>query len=150
MTSQDCRTDGEGRIKCATVSAADVRAVVNSYQKYFAYKIVADTIVSPDQAQAWGAHDMAGKRQVLMGPESGTEVYIRIVENDNMPDYEPLKSFGWNAIEITVKDVEALNEKLKDSPFDIVGKPALMDFSDKIKISQEELSEIAAAIQKEL
>lgn len=132
MTSLDCRTDGEGRIKCATVSASNVAAVVSSYQDFFAYKIIEDNIVSPDQAQAWGAGDMAGKRQVLMGPESGTEVFIRIVENDQMPDYEPLKTYGWNAIEITVSDVEALHENLKPSPFEVIGVPTYMDFSDKI------------------
>jgi hypothetical protein len=75
---------------------------------------------------------MAGMRQVIMGPESGSQVYIRIVENDDMPDYEPLKTFGWNAIEITVSDVEALHENLKQSPFDIIGVPTYLDFSDKI------------------
>ena len=132
MTSQDCRTDGEGRIKCATVSAADVTAVVNSYTEYFDYKIIADSIVSQEQAAGWGATEMVGKRQVVMGPASGTEVFIRIVENDDMPDYEPLMSYGWNAIELTVHDVEALHENLKTSPFDIIGVPTYLDFSDKI------------------
>lgn len=132
MTSQDCRADGEGRIKCATVSAVDVTAVINSYKDYFGYRVIEDSIVSEDQASHWGTKAMAGKRQVVMGPESGTEVYIRIVENDDMPDYEPLKSYGWNAIELTVTDVEALHENLKKSPFDIIGVPTYLDFSDKI------------------
>ncbi|MCF8473956.1 MAG: hypothetical protein K9G26_04600 [Emcibacter sp.] len=132
MTSQDCRTDGEGRIKCATVSATDVTAVIQSYKNYFAYRVIEDGFVSEDQAAAWGATGMAGSRQVIMGPESGTEVFIRIVQNDDMPDYEPLKSYGWNAIEITVKDVEALHENLKNSPFHIIGVPTYLDFSDKI------------------
>ncbi len=132
MTSQDCRTDGEGRIKCATVCATDVTVVASSYSDYFGYKFIEDSIVSQQQATHWGATGMAGKRQVIMGPESGTEVYIRIVENDDMLDYEPLTTYGWNAIEITVSDVEALHENLKTSPFEIIGVPTYMDFSDKI------------------
>ena len=132
MTSPDCRPDGEGRIKCATVSAADVTAVVNSYKDYFGYKIIEDNFVSEAQATHWGATAMAGKRQVVMAPMSGTQVFIRIVENYNMPDYDYLKSYGWNGIEITVRDVEALHENLKQSPFEIIGVPTYMDFSDKI------------------
>lgn len=137
MTTQDCRpkdcrSDGEGRIKCATVSAADVDAVISSYEKYFGYRVIDQGQVSPSQATAWGTPAMAGSRQVIMGPESGSEVYIRIVENEGLPAYEPLKTYGWNAIEITVRDVEALHENLKQSPFEIVGEPTYLDFSDKI------------------
>ena len=128
----DCRPDVEGRIKIATVSAENVEAVAKSYQNYFGYERCDETSVTAAQAEAWGAPGMAGKKSVIMAPESGSKVYIRIIENPDMPAYEPLKSFGWNAIEITVKDADALNERLKDSPFDVVGEPALLDFSDKI------------------
>ncbi|VAV94594.1 hypothetical protein MNBD_ALPHA01-2034 [hydrothermal vent metagenome] len=137
MTTQDCRpkdcrNDGEGRIKCATVSAENLDAVVKSYEDYFDYHVVDEGMVSDIQAAHWGAGGMAGNRQLVMGPKSGTEVYIRIVENNDLPDYEPLKTYGWNAIEITVRDVEALHENLKNSPFDIIGVPTYLDFSDKI------------------
>jgi len=132
MTSQDCRQDGEGRIKCATVSATDVGAVMDSYRDFFGYKLVEDRLVSKSQAKSWGTPEMAGCRQVVMAPDSGAQVFIRIVENDDMPDYQPLKSYGWNAIEITVRDVEALHENLKKAPFDIIGVPTWLDFSDKI------------------
>ncbi len=128
----DCRPDVEGRIKIATVCAEDVEAVAKSYQDYFGYERRDEASVTAAQAEAWGTPGMAGKKLVTMAPESGSEVYIRIIENTNMPAYEPLKSFGWNAIEITIKDADALNQQLKDSPFDVVGEPALLDFSDKI------------------
>lgn len=128
----DCRPDVEGRIKAATVCAEDVDAVAKSYADYFGYEQYEDTAVSEAQACAWNAPGMAGKRIVTMGPESGSQVFIRIVENKGMPAYEPLKSFGWNAIELTIQDADALNERLKNSPFKVVGEPALLDFSDKI------------------
>tara|TARA_B100000900_G_scaffold384832_1_gene374005 strand:- start:202 stop:918 length:717 start_codon:yes stop_codon:yes gene_type:complete len=67
-----------------------------------------------------------------MGPESGTQVFFRIIENDKVENYVPLKSFGWNAIEVTVQDVEEIDRQLQDSPFQIIGPPAYLDFSDKI------------------
>ncbi|WP_138378902.1 VOC family protein [Luteithermobacter gelatinilyticus] len=132
MIRQDCREDGEGRIKAATVSAPHIDATARSYQDYLGYITVDEGTVSPEQAWAWGASKMEGKRQIVMGPESGTKVYIRLVENEPVPDYEYLKTFGWNAIEITVTDVEALNDRLKESPFKIIGDPTYLDFSDKI------------------
>ncbi|RME64664.1 MAG: hypothetical protein D6782_07830, partial [Alphaproteobacteria bacterium] len=128
----DCRTDGEGRIKMATVSAADADAVAASYRDYFGYRIAGEAKVDEALAALWGTPEMAGRRFVVMGPESGTQVFIRIVDNDPVPDYAPLKSFGWAALEITVKDVEALHARLQDSPFEIIGPPAFLDFSDKI------------------
>lgn len=132
MTKEDCRTDGEGRIKAATVSAPDVDAVVASYRDYFGYSVVEDGEVDAQLAALWGTSGMTGRRSVLMAPESGTEVYLRIVQNDPAEGYAPLKSFGWNAIEITVKDCDALHEQLKASPFEVIGVPMLLDFSDKI------------------
>jgi len=132
MTQIDCREDGEGRIKVATVSAPDLDGACKSYQDFFSYHIIDQGTVSQELANAWGTSKMAGKRYITMGPESGSQVYIRLVENDPAPDYKYLKTYGWNAIEITVTDVEALNEKLKNSPFDIIGDPAYLDFSDKI------------------
>lgn len=128
----DCRTDSEGRIKSATVSAPDVDLVCDSYRQYFAYEIVDDGVVTAEQAAHWGAPGMAGKRSVVMAPESGSQVFIRVVENDAVDEYAPLKSFGWNAIEITVKDADALCAQLQDSPFDVIGDPTLLDFSDMI------------------
>lgn len=132
MAKEDCRTDGEGRIKAATISAPDVDAVMRSYRDYFAYEVVEDGVIDAAMAAHWGTPGMAGRRVVVMAPESGTRVYMRIVENDPVEGYAPLKSFGWNAVELTVQDADALNEQLKDSPFEVIGVPTLLDFSDKI------------------
>ena len=136
--------DTEGRIKMATVSAPDINATCKSYQDHFGYKIIEESTVSEAQAISWGTPKMAGRRQIITGPESGAEVYIRLVENDDVPEYEYLKSFGWNAIEITVTDADELHEKLKDSPFEIIGEPTEFDFSDAIYPMQ------AVGLSKEL
>ncbi len=124
--------DTEGRIKVATVSAPDIVATCKSYQDHFGYKIIEQGIVSEAQANSWGTPKMAGRRQIITGPESGTEVYIRLVENDDVPEYEYLRSYGWNAIEITITDADELYEQLKESPFELIGEPTNFDFSDAI------------------
>jgi len=129
--TKDIKQDCEGRIKAATVSASDPQAVAASYETYFGYQRILEAQITDEEAALWGAQNMAGRPLILMGPESGTEVYIRIVGNEPA-DYTPLRSYGWNAIEITVKDADALHVRLQDSPFEIIGVPTLLDFSDKI------------------
>lgn len=136
--------DTEGRIKMATVSAPDIDATLKSYQDHFGYKVIEDSTVTEDQANSWGTPKMAGRRQIITGPESGAEVYIRLVQNDDVPEYEYLRSYGWNAIEITVTDADLLHEKLKNSPFEIIGEPTEFDFSDAIYPMQ------AVGLSKEL
>jgi catechol 2,3-dioxygenase-like lactoylglutathione lyase family enzyme len=130
--ASDFKPDCEGRIKAATISAADPDAVVKSYKDFFGYEVIHESIVSAAEAESWGAPGMEGKRQFLTGPSSGTQVFLRVVENDEVADYRPLKTFGWNAVEITVTDVEELDRRLQNSPFEIIGPPAYLDFSDRI------------------
>ena len=128
----DCKMDCEGRIKAAVISAAKPDEVAKSYKDYFGYQVVEQGVVTEAEANMWGTPGMKGKKSILMGPESGTQVFFRIIENDKVENYVPLKSFGWNAIEVTVQDVEEIDRQLQDSPFQIIGPPAYLDFSDKI------------------
>ena len=136
--------DTEGRIKMATVSAPDIDVTLKSYQDYFAYNVIEDSIVTEQQANSWSTPKMAGRRQIITGPESGAEIYIRLVQNDDVPEYEYLRSYGWNAIELNITDADLLHEKLKNSPFEIIGEPTEFDFSDAIYPMQ------AVGLSKEL
>lgn len=124
--------DTAGRIKAATVSAADPRSLAEIYSRYFDLIVVEESKITPEQAASWGAPGMAGKATILMASNSGTPIYIRLCENPDMPAYTPLRSYGWNAMEMTVVDVEAVNDRLLDSPFEIIGPPALMNFSNAL------------------
>ena len=60
----------------------------------------------------------------------------RFVVTAPYPDYEPLKTYGWNSTELLVKDVDALAERLRASPFKIVGEPRNLSTGDEIKAMQ--------------
>jgi catechol 2,3-dioxygenase-like lactoylglutathione lyase family enzyme len=60
---------------------------------------------------------------VTLGPASGEEVLLRLVEVEATPGYAPLKTFGWNAAELHVADVYGLAEQILDSPYKILGGP---------------------------
>ena len=71
-----------------------------------------------------------------MEPESGAETYLRFVQGPTYVDYEPLACIGWNAAALVVQDVDALSERLVGSPFRIIGPPAHLSFSERIRAMQ--------------
>lgn len=124
--------DREGLIKTATVSAENAASLAATYTEYFDLQVVESGTVPGDLADSWGAPGMAGQPYIVMASSSEADIFIRIVENPGMPAYTPLRSFGWNAMEICVEDVDGLFAKLKDSPFEIIGPPAELEFSSII------------------
>ena len=64
------------------------------------------------------------------------EPWLNIIQS---PDEHPNIAFqnhGWLSLEISVADVDAVYEELKESSFEIIGLPANLDVSDDIKAMQ--------------
>ncbi len=125
-----------GPIRTATVNAPDLAAFEAVYTGHLGYQVVERGVVREALAESWGAPAAAGRDVLILAPESGQDTYIRAVQGDPVAGYAPLRSFGWNAIEIIVQDVDALGARLADSPLRIIGPPADLDFSDKIRAMQ--------------
>ena len=70
-----------------------------------------------------GTHTMSGRDEVREAGNGG---------------FAALTSYGWTAVEIVVRDVERLAAQLADSPFRIIGPPAVLefDFTDQLKAMQ--------------
>jgi hypothetical protein len=71
-----------------------------------------------------------------MQPASGAEVYLRFIQGTDQGNYAPLRTEGWNALELLVKDPDALANKLADSPFNIVGQPAFLTEKQNVRAFQ--------------
>ncbi len=71
---------------------------------------------------------------MLPGGEGNTG--FRFVESQPAPGYVPFRHMGWNAAEIMVQDTDAVAAKLAGSPFPVIGPPADLSFSDKIRAMQ--------------
>lgn len=125
-----------GRISIVTITTPDLPAAAAAYQRYLGYRVADDRALGRDVARGWGRPSLAGQRCLLMEPESGAETYLRFVQGPDYPDYEPLACVGWNAAEIIVRDVDALAARLAGSPFRVIGPPADLSFSDKIRAMQ--------------
>jgi catechol 2,3-dioxygenase-like lactoylglutathione lyase family enzyme len=111
----------------------DLEAVVASYEEHLRYRVTAEGTVGADLAVLWAAPRQRDRRWVLLGPASGAEAYLRVVEGG--PDLEqlpPLKTYGWAAMELTIEDADQLHQELLESLFTILGLPQELDFSDRI------------------
>jgi catechol 2,3-dioxygenase-like lactoylglutathione lyase family enzyme len=110
-------------LRSATLTVPDVGAAASRYRDFLDYRLIEDGPLAPDLAASWGAPANAHRRAALLQPSSGAPVFLRLVEGDPAPDYLPLRTFGWAAIEICVTDVLKANARMKASPFEIIGPP---------------------------
>ena len=125
-----------GAIRRVTITATDLTAIEQAYSKYLEYKVSDRSVVTETEAQAWGAPATAGSASLSMRPAAGEDFEFRFIAGPAYPDYVPLTTYGWNASEIMVKNVDALAPRFADSPFEIVGEPRNLSFSDDIRAMQ--------------
>ncbi len=125
-----------GPIACVTVTAPELAAVEACYTGFLDYRVVGRGRVDAALADHWQAPAVAGSRYLLLGPAAGTECILRFVETPTDPAYVPFSTYGWNAAEIMVRNVDGLAERLTDSPFEIIGAPQNLSFSDDIRAMQ--------------
>lgn len=114
-------------LKCATHVVADLAAATERYATWMDYRVVEQGAVPADLAAAWQAPASAGRAYAVMQPASGEEVFLRFVEGDPVPEYRPIRTYGWAAIELCVSDVNAVNARMIESPFEVIGPPKVLD-----------------------
>ncbi|MFZ5748489.1 MAG: VOC family protein [Pseudomonadota bacterium] len=124
------------RIAATTASVPDLDTAVACYTRHLGYRVVEQGVVAADLAASWGTPATAGARCCTMQASGERDTFVRLVEGPAIPGYRPLTSFGWNAFEIIVDDVDALAERLADSPFEIIGPPKPLQFMPSIVAMQ--------------
>lgn len=116
--------------------ARNPAAAAAAYVDYLDYQPVIATKVPEDIAASWGAPTMAGRAVVSVRSESGNGAILRFVEGEPVGSYAPFTTYGWNALEILVRDVDSLPAKLENSPFHIIGMPRDLYPSGAIRAMQ--------------
>ncbi len=124
------------RIEMVTVACAEPGAVAYAYQCYLHYRQVAAGQVSTQLAQLWQRDALAGAPCLLLAPAAAGRHFVRLIQVDADPEYQPFSAAGWSAAEILVNDVDRLARALDGSPFTLVGAPADLSFTDKIRACQ--------------
>jgi catechol 2,3-dioxygenase-like lactoylglutathione lyase family enzyme len=105
------------------MTVADPDASVRRYVEWFDYRVVEQGRIDAGLAASWSAPQTAGRRCIVLRPSSGADVFLRFIEGDAPESSLPLRTFGWAALEICVQNVLAVNERLRSSPFEIIGPP---------------------------
>jgi catechol 2,3-dioxygenase-like lactoylglutathione lyase family enzyme len=119
-------------LRAATLRSADINTSARRYQEFLGYRLVESGAISPALAASWGTPGMSGRPYHVLAPASGAPVYLRFVEGCIPADYQPLRTYGWGAIELCVQDVQATHARLQDSPFTIIGPPKALDGAPSI------------------
>ncbi len=114
-------------LRAATLTVADIKRSTSLYAEFFDYSIVEEGLVDSNLAASWSAPNSAGQPYAIMQPSSEAEIYIRFIEQPAVDSFKALRTYGWNAIEICVTDVLAANERMENSPFEIIGPPREID-----------------------
>ncbi|HJP04673.1 MAG: hypothetical protein CL799_05885 [Chromatiales bacterium] len=125
-----------GAIRSVTVSAPDLAVIERAYGEFLDYRATRRGKVSPGEAEAWQAGQLAGAPLLIMSPATTDDFEFRFIQQPIDSKYVPLTSYGWNASEIIVRDVDAMAERIKGSPFETVGEPRNLSFSDDIRAMQ--------------
>jgi catechol 2,3-dioxygenase-like lactoylglutathione lyase family enzyme len=121
-----------------TLGVPDVSVTEQAYTQWLSYEVAERGAVGRDLAGAWNAPRMAGHKYSLLKPQSKANIYLRFVQVNAVDGYVPMKTFGWNAIEMLVQDPDLLAEKLGQpgSPFQIVGVPRSLGPNSPIRAMQ--------------
>ncbi len=112
-----------GAIRAVTYAVPDLAAIEAAYVGELGYVIVARGEVGEGQARAWHAPATAGRRTLVLGPASGEAVHLRFVESAAAAGWRALKTFGWNATEFVIQDLDALAARLDGGAFTVIGPP---------------------------
>lgn len=125
-----------GPISTVTIATEDVAALTAVYERWLGYRCVAREPVPAALAASWGAPAVAGRPSALLSPAGADDSFLRFVESRRAPGYRAFHHFGWNAAEHIVQDCDAVAASLAGSPFEMIGPPADLSFSDQIRALQ--------------
>lgn len=114
-------------LRAATLTTLDAAAAASRFCRWFGYLVAEEGEVPRALAESWGAPVCHGRRFVLLQPASRASVFLRFVEGEGHPDYRPLHTYGWAALELCVRDTLAVHERLQGSPFRVIGPPRALE-----------------------
>ncbi len=119
-------------LRAGTVSVSDLARSRALYERWLDYETIEQGAVSDALAASWDTPGTAGAAYAVLQPASRAHIYLRLVEAPAVPEFVPLVTYGWAALEFCVRDVLAVNERLLESPFEIIGPPRRIEGLDAI------------------
>lgn len=119
-------------LRAGTISVSDLERSIRNYSDWLDYKLLENGRLDAELASTWGTPAMAGAPFAVLAPASGAEIFLRLIEAPSVTDFVPLTTFGWAALEFCVTDVLATHERMRASPFEVIGPPRKIPGLDAI------------------
>lgn len=119
-------------LRAGTVSVCDLETSIRNYRDWLDYRLLERGQLEAQLAESWGAPVMTGTPFAVLGPASGTAIFLRLIEAPPVAAFVPLTTFGWAALEFCVTDVLATHERMCASPFEVIGPPRKIPGLDAI------------------
>lgn len=107
----------------ATVATADIAADLVLWREVLGYHLDDDDRLADADVDRWGTHGLRGHRVARLTPADGRIGGVRLVEQPMAPGYQPLRTYGWAAIEVIVDDLASIELRLA-AMCAVVGRPA--------------------------
>jgi catechol 2,3-dioxygenase-like lactoylglutathione lyase family enzyme len=123
-----------GPIQSASVICRDLDRSLAAYLHLGLVAIETSTLTSA-RAIAMGDLALAGAKSAVLGSSAG-HAWLRLIEVAQAAPQSPFERRGWLALEIGVREVDALAVRLDRRQFDVLGEPANLDVSDAIRAMQ--------------
>ena len=121
------------RLAHGAVCVPSVEDALRLYRDVFEQTLVHSGVVGAAEAAAWQAPALAGARSAVLQPPSGAPVYLRLIEQANPTvGYRPGTHYGWAALELSVKDADAMYAKLQTVGTPIIAPPKPLSFTDML------------------
>jgi len=120
------------RLAHGTVCVPSLEAALTLYRDVFEQTLLHAGVVDAAEAAAWQAPALAGARSAVLQPPSGAPVYLRLIEQANPVGYRPGTHYGWAALELSVKDADAMYAKLQTVGTPIIAPPKALSFTDML------------------
>lgn len=114
-------------MRAATLSVSNLEHSKSLYCDWLDYGCIEDDIIDDDLAASWGTPKTAAQPYAVLQPASEADVFIRLIEQPKVAEYEALRSYGWAAIEICNQNTLKVNARMERSPFEIIGPPKELD-----------------------
>ena len=118
-------------INIVTHCVTDLDSEISAWTDYLGYHVLAKGTLLGDLCAVWNTQADEGLAYAVLGPASGAEVFIRLIQTEDRSGYWPPVSWGWNVTEILVEDPDALAYQFEESPFRRFGGPGDLYSSPK-------------------
>ena len=124
-----------GPILMSTVFSRDAKKSIDAWCTYLHQSVHSQSTITEQRADILRLPELSGRQSTWLANKLG-EPWLNIIQSPDEHQNIAFQNHGWLSLEISVADVDAVYEELKESSFEIIGLPANLDVSDDIKAMQ--------------